>query len=136
MYVAKLKTDQGSVKSWNLVRESDNAILGVMIQNTSRQEYQISVFVYGPMGPDFGSQERDAAYFNDRDEALIWARKRIEAQPVLSVDYIDTLIKRVEDNWYLTQMSDDFAYTNGGYERYKRTMNNLLEHRRKLLHSD
>ena len=115
------KDKQGVVwyKGWHLKDVDTQKVYGMLVYNskwTTGKCFGISI--YSPIHPEFGcvgSQE-----FATKEEALTWARERIEDLREPTLAQFQAALERIKDARYRDEMADDFAYTNGKIARWDR----------------
>ena len=115
------KDKQGEVwyKGWHLKDVDTQKVYGMMVYNskwTTGKCFGISI--YSPIHTELGcvgSQE-----FVSKEEALAWARERIEDLREPTLAQYQAALERIKDARYQDEMADDFAYTNGKIARWDR----------------
>ena len=103
-------------RAWALKDDSDKSY-GMMIFN-DRRDTKFTVEIYSPLYAELAPHRTMG--FATRDEALTWAREQIENLPEPTVADYEAAIRKIKDYRYQSEMSDDFAYSNGTVGRWDR----------------
>ena len=116
------------LKKWSLMDEDTSQVFGEMVWNSYWGVHKFSVSIYSPIHAELGLQ--GYATFEDRAEALTWAREQIQRLPSPTPSLVEAAIQKVRDSRYQDEMSDDFAYSNGKvayWDRLERELQNMLK---------
>lgn len=114
-------------RRWELFVDDSRESQGTLVFNDQwlERDYhgKYAVYIYSPLGKDYGSTWWQS--FRTREEALKKARIEIENKPALTAEMISDAIAKLKESRYQTEMSDDFAYSNGSIDRIDRKINHL-----------
>ena len=115
----KDKQGQTWYKGWHLKDVDTLKVYGMLAYNsrwTTGRHY--SVTIYSPIHTELGTVS--SKEFVTLDGALIWAREQIEDLREPTFAQFQAALERIKDARYRSEMSDDFAYTNGTIARWDR----------------
>jgi hypothetical protein len=102
--------------TWHLLDEAGHLYGQLNYNGFGADQYR--VFIFSTVHPDLGSKVNHT--FDNRAEALAWAREQIIAlEPPTEVEILNA-IERVKQARYSDEMSDDYAYSNGKVARWDR----------------
>lgn len=115
------KNKQGQIwyKGWHLKDVDTQKVYGLMVYNshwTGGKNFGITI--YSPIHTELGSVASQE--FATKEEALTWAREQIEILREPTFNQFQEALERIKDARYRSEMSDDFAYTNGTIARWDR----------------
>jgi len=116
------------LKKWSLMDEDTSQVFGEMVWNNHWSTQKFNVSIHNPIHAELGLQSY--ATFEDRAEALTWAREQIQRLPTPTRALVEAAIQKVRDSRYQDEMSDDFAYSNGKvayWDRLERELQNMLK---------
>ena len=113
-YIAKVSFKDRYQTRWNLYDENNN-VIGTIFKYKIRNSYQVSVF-----NPEIPEMVIAFDEFEDLTVALSWVRSKIEEVASFGIEYYMNVLERTKNSRYQTEMSDDFAYSNGSIARYDR----------------
>jgi len=113
-YIAKVSFKDRYKTIWNLFDENNN-VIGAILKYKIRNSYQVSVF-----HPEIPEMLIACSDIEDLTNALSWVRSKIGEVAGFGVEYYMNILERTKNSRYQTEMSDDFAYSNGSISRYDR----------------
>jgi len=124
---ADTRTGDVWFKKWSLMDADTKAVFGEMVWNNHWSTQKFNVSIHNPIHAELGLQSY--ATFEDRAEALKWAREQIQRLPTPTRALVEAAIQSVRDSRYRDEMSDDFAYSNGKvahWNRLERELKHML----------
>ncbi len=113
-YIAKVAQKDRYKTIWNLFDENNN-VIGAILKYKIRNSYQVSVF-----HPEIPEMLIACSDIEELTDALSWVRSKIEEVADYGIEYYTNVLERTKNSRYQTEMSDDFAYSNGSISRYDR----------------
>lgn len=123
--VAKKMPEVTYIECWSLQERHTGKRYGMLMRARNKK---CIVEIHNPVHPElkpFATKGTD-----DLDSALVWAREQIESIPPLTVESCFEAFEQIERQRHQDEMSDDFAYSNGKIDRWKRIereIRNLME---------
>lgn len=115
------KDKQGVVwyKGWHLKDVDTQKVYGMLVYNSKWTTGKcFSATIYNPIHAELGCV--GSKEFVTKEEALTWAREQIESLREPTLAHFQEALERIEVARYRSEMSDDFAYTNGTIARWDR----------------
>ena len=115
------KDKQGQIwyKGWHLKDVDTQKVYGMLIHNSKwTNGWRFGVSIYSQIHPELGCVA--SREFVTKEEALTWAREQIEDLREPTFAQYQEALERIKDARYRSEMSDDFAYTNGTIARWDR----------------
>lgn len=109
-------------KTWDLFEVGSPTPLGCLHMNTNWDKIY-SAGIYSPLGPEFGLML--CADFDDRAEALAWARKNIENHPQHSYSELQELYNELQEGLRDELRSNDWAAVDGTANRIETKINKV-----------
>lgn len=106
-------------KGWHLTDVDTLKVYGMLVYNSKWTTGRFfGVSIYSQIHSELGCVA--SWEFVTKEEALTWAREQIEDLRVPTFAQFQEALERIKEARYRSEMSDDFAYTNGTIARWDR----------------
>jgi hypothetical protein len=119
-YVAKTTYKDRYQQKWSIYDNKDRYV-GKILKYKIRSNYQIYLY-----HPEIYGLYIKGSEFQDMSEMLSWARKEIDAFETYPIDFFRERLKSLKEERYQTEMSDDFAYSNGKIAEIDKQISGVL----------